>query len=607
MAEPPALGRNSGLVIGERDWGARGSIRAVPPGTPPFGTVSTSTRGGSNYRSSMEAHRPRTASSLQSPLRSASPCDISLGAWTRQRQQHQQQQQQLGISSIGPPAFGHQSEAGRRRKDVGIDTSTSQWHPATLDLASAGYGGEGGGGGGTMRCGNGRYTSGMFNSTLPSRGPLGGMRYDDSTGIADTRSSLYHNSPAPASCSGGVFDYKTENRIFPEFHAVMPPASSFSAATCPSRFRGASVPRRFTPGLGNPDTTDDHDEELQEALRQSLEEADRQKKKEDAEFAQALALAVAAEEAQQRKKSEQAEYLSKVEQAAAKCGKSKKREQPIALRRSTQSPLPPPPGLADTFGPGQWLNDASIALAYAQLAAGGGTAGGRGSPLPEAVLLMDPATAFWLTLQEDPKQVEEVKDALKLHERQLVLCPINDSSDGSRADTGTHWTLLVCWNRCYGRAGFKTSSPVNFTHFYYYDSLLGGSWTSGGANLTQARTLASRLAGRVVRVLPDDCPKQTNCFDCGIYVLLFSEIIVTAILEAEHSHASTTSCSSPSAYHTSSCSLPVWQSRVASVTPMEVSARRATYFESFSADASTDLGMMSPHTAPACKTSTRLV
>eukprot|EP00971_Amphidinium_carterae_P269395 5344454-Amphidinium_carterae.1 len=32
-------------------------------------------------------------------------------------------------------------------------------------------------------------------------------------------------------------------------------------------------------------------------------------------------------------------------------------------------------------------------------------------------------------------------------ERELVICPINDSCDRSQADTGTHWTLLVCWDQ----------------------------------------------------------------------------------------------------------------------------------------------------------------
>merc|ERR1719221_1059789 len=99
---------------------------------------------------------------------------------------------------------------------------------------------------------------------------------------------------------------------------------------------------------------------------------------------------------------------------------------------------------------------------------------------------MDPAAAFWLTVQDDPQQTEEAKGALKLHERDFVLCPINDSRDGSMADGGTHWTLLVCWDRSCG--------PGLFGRFSYYDSL--GPSSSKGTGFAQAKLLASRLAGQ---------------------------------------------------------------------------------------------------------------
>jgi len=395
---------------------------------------------------------------------------------------------------------------------------------------------------------------------------------------------------------------------------------------------GVSVPTHCDSGLCRPQAADDHDAELQEAIRQSIEEAERRHEEEEAEFAQVVAIAAEAEEAEERKQAHDAQTKKEAEAAkkeaeaaAAEERRIQEEQEAAACRRSVQPPLPPPPVLAETFGPRQWLNDASIALAYAQLAAGGGITGAPGHPLPEVVLLMDPATAFWLTLQEDLDQVEEVKGVLKLQDRQLVLCPINDSCDGGKADAGTHWTLLVCWDRGCGAEqtassslspgqSSSQSSAGPFGRFSYYDSLLGGSGTSGGANLTQARTLASRLAGRAVQVVPDDCPKQNNCFDCGIYVLLFSEIIASAFLEAhahgfgtqQSLHASKTSWRSADAHDrldrlSHSQPEPVWQSRLESVTPMEVSARRARYFESFSAAASIGSVMGQPFTSPACE------
>jgi len=352
--------------------------------------------------------------------------------------------------------------------------------------------------------------------------------------------SMYGQTPA--SYSSDSHSHRMENPVSPDFQGMAPTGGSLSAATYPSSVMDVSMPMHYNSGLCNPQALEDA--ELQEAIRQSIEEAERRQEQEEAEFAQVVAIAAEAEEAEQRKQAEETERRREAEEAAAEEKRIKEEQQGAAHRHAVQPPLPPPPGLAETFGPRQWLNDASISLAYAQLAAGGGIAAGCGNPLPEVVLLMDPATAFWLTLQEDLDQVEEVKGVLKLQDRQLVLCPINDSCDGGKADAGTHWTLLVCWDRgCRldeptvssslppGQSSSQSSTGP-FGRFCYYDSLLGGSGISGGANLTQARTLASRLAGRAVQVLPDYCPKQTNCFDCGIYVLLFSEIIASAFLEA---------------------------------------------------------------------------
>lgn len=282
---------------------------------------------------------------------------------------------------------------------------------------------------------------------------------------------------------------------------------------------------------------------------------------------------------------------------------------------------PPSPGVAETFRPRQWLSDASISFVYARLTAGGSIGGAAtqsdgspsAAPLPEMVLLLDPAAAFWLTVQNDPRDVELAKSALKLHERQLLLCPINDTRDGSCADAGTHWTLLACWNQravpleCelphdlgrFSAGGVSgTRSSGLFQHFSYYDSLGGhtASTITGlagyNANYAQAQVLANKVAGRPVQVRVGACAKQTNSFDCGVYVLLFSQLIASAFLErtctspvspgssvrssswtasgraASHRHGHQASCTSTSA--------PEWEDRLLAVTPKEVEQLRRT-------------------------------
>mmetsp|Transcript_44586 Transcript_44586/g.129009 ORF Transcript_44586/g.129009 Transcript_44586/m.129009 type:complete len:244 (-) Transcript_44586:56-787(-) len=235
----------------------------------------------------------------------------------------------------------------------------------------------------------------------------------------------------------------------------------------------------------------------------------------------------------------------------------------------------------------QWLSDASIAFVYSLLEAGEvdlgcGGASGSSNPgrdassegetevgLPEAVLLIDPATAFWLTIESDPKDLDAAKRALRLHERELVLCPVTDNRDGGRADAGTHWALLVGWSQHQG-SGFR---------FTFYDSLSGG--ICGSKSLSQAQTLASRLAGRNVEVSARECPQQTNTFDCGVYVLLFSEIIVKAFLGSRPQGGGQAFLGSRS----QGGGQAAWEEPLARVTPKQVADHRVSYYKRFSAAA----------------------
>ena len=203
---------------------------------------------------------------------------------------------------------------------------------------------------------------------------------------------------------------------------------------------------------------DDDDAALQEAIRASLEDAEERRRLEEreaVEVAEAVDIVEAAEIAEAIHAVWAADDADEASLAAAE-EEQNKVPRPQAACREPSSPSRPPPGLVQTFAPKQWLNDQSIALAYGHLvasalagncAAGGGLESSAGDSLPEGVLLMDPATAFMLAVLDDLKTIEEAKRSLKLQERELVICPVNDSSDGGLADGGTHWALLVWWGR----------------------------------------------------------------------------------------------------------------------------------------------------------------
>ena len=90
--------------------------------------------------------------------------------------------------------------------------------------------------------------------------------------------------------------------------------------------------------------------------------------------------------------------------------------------------------------------------------------------------------------------------SLSLGEKEVVLAPINDSTDPSEPESGSHWSLLV-YCRHDGR-------------FCHYDSL-------GGSNDERAEAMAGKLGpslgcseggARVTRV--KQMPRQGNGCDC---------------------------------------------------------------------------------------------
>jgi len=245
--------------------------------------------------------------------------------------------------------------------------------------------------------------------------------------------------------------------------------------------------------------------------------------------------------------------------------------QRLRRQKSSKTKLPlPSPGVEETFEPCEWLSDASISFASACLASlGSSVLSSKRQKLPKTVSIMDPAMAFWLALQENPEEVAEARKALNLRDTELLLCPINDSNDPEQTDSGLHWTLLVCWGKKSSSSASRDSrvsadSASHLQNFRYYDSL-GYCSFSRDPGLRQAQELAGRLAGRPVEVSVGSCARQMNFFDCGIYALLFSEIIIDVFLELGR-HASCSDGQEPS-----------WEERLNTVTPEDASTCRVHY------------------------------
>jgi len=331
-----------------------------------------------------------------------------------------------------------------------------------------------------------RSPSGRAFPTSPHRSPSGAQLHASAMHPSRSSGGVQHGpgaQPSSKGCSG-------DPRAAPALN------SAGQLLTFTSHPAGADTsPRRPAGHTGC--AADDEDVALQGAICESLELAEPggalAAKQAERDEAYQEAISQSLEEVVVQNGDADAKQPSGVDDISEADRQASKRRRP----------LPPAKDLARTFGPMQWLNDASIAFVYALITAGimkthdgtGLTAmdvdGGvceEDEALPERVLLIEPATAFWLTIENDPGHFEDARKALKLDRRSLVLCPINDNRNGSQADAGTHWSLLVCCSHP-RESGFK---------FMYYDSF--SVRATGSRNLTQARTLAGRLAGKSTEV-----------------------------------------------------------------------------------------------------------
>eukprot|EP00969_Alexandrium_andersonii_P087059 3840964-Alexandrium_andersonii.AAC.1 len=105
---------------------------------------------------------------------------------------------------------------------------------------------------------------------------------------------------------------------------------------------------------------------------------------------------------------------------------------------------------------------------------------------------------------------------LDLPARHVVLLPLNDAVGNQ---SGNHWSLLVL---CRSQRG----SSANCFRAQHYDTV------KSPAHQARARLLARRMLGQRPIVEEGPCAKQANGFDCGVYLVMYAEILVKGYLES---------------------------------------------------------------------------
>ena len=135
---------------------------------------------------------------------------------------------------------------------------------------------------------------------------------------------------------------------------------------------------------------------------------------------------------------------------------------------------------------------------------------------------MDPAVVALLNYEDDP---EMIFYGLDLKQFSFFLIPINDNSDKMNANGGSHWSLLVYL-------------PIEDI-FIYLDSMKKKS-----NNIENAINIAGKLRGLIKEdqkkdlkesfVVNSETPQQKNGYDCGVYVLGFTEVLIEFLQKKEN-------------------------------------------------------------------------
>ncbi|RKP34855.1 hypothetical protein BJ085DRAFT_8505, partial [Dimargaris cristalligena] len=155
----------------------------------------------------------------------------------------------------------------------------------------------------------------------------------------------------------------------------------------------------------------------------------------------------------------------------------------------------------ELLSPKKWLNYTLMDLYYCYLKQ-------KFLPNINAVALLRPVLAYRLTrdLVDDPNLMADLPKELTRAE--LIFIPVNDNNVHTKA-AEIHWSLLV-YSRTMGK-------------FYHYDPL-------GKHNLAMAKMVHKNLTG-LLRIGDTEfvslkVPNQKASFDCGIYVIMFTEALL---------------------------------------------------------------------------------
>ncbi|XP_058081458.1 NEDD8-specific protease 1 [Magnolia sinica] len=128
------------------------------------------------------------------------------------------------------------------------------------------------------------------------------------------------------------------------------------------------------------------------------------------------------------------------------------------------------------------------------------------------ILLVPPSISFWITNCPDLSGLKDFIEPLQLNSKKLIVFTVNDNSDVTQDEGGTHWSLLA----------FDRDRNV----FVHHDSMKGlNGWYAKKLYKTVEKFVGVHGYPSTACFVECLTPQQTNGYDCGVYVLAITKVI----------------------------------------------------------------------------------
>ena len=146
------------------------------------------------------------------------------------------------------------------------------------------------------------------------------------------------------------------------------------------------------------------------------------------------------------------------------------------------------------------------------------------SQIGDKVSVVGPNVAYLIQKEFDKRVIESQKKEINQKEHDWVIYPINDKEDPEKGDGGSHWCLIV----------YNRSDNL----FLYFDPIKGMNAKNAKAlhlniiddNSYQSHDNAGRLCHYLPPLVEVNCQRQTNGYDCGIFIMMYMATIMKNIV-----------------------------------------------------------------------------